>query len=149
MKKNRKPHNFVRKPSYIGGKQALDQFIKAHLVYPEEAIVHKITGFVTVAYDLNYKGEVIKAEVKRSLGYGCDEEALRIVKMLRYHVAKNRNVKVTFHKTINIHFRPPVSQPKKEITPSSSYQYTYVPSKKDEKPKKSPYTIQINLPPEQ
>ena len=40
-----------------------------------------------------------------SLGYGCDEEAVRITKLLKYKVPKTYKLKVGFKKKLNIHFK--------------------------------------------
>lgn len=58
-------------------------------------------------YSLDGDGKVIATKVIHSLGYGCDEEAIRVIKLLKYHVPKQRKIKVKFHKTINIRFKPP------------------------------------------
>ena len=50
-------------------------------------------------------GNVFNVEVKKGIGFGCDEEAMRIVKLLKFNAVKLRNVKATFHKNINIVFK--------------------------------------------
>jgi protein TonB len=59
---------------------------------------------------------VVKTRIISSLGYGCDEEASRIVKMLKFEVPKNRKMKVVFHKNITIHFRLPKKTEKQPTT---------------------------------
>ena len=57
------------------------------------------------------------------LGHGCDEEALRLAKLLRFEVPKSgRKVRVVFHKDLHIHFRLPKVKPQKKL--QMSYQYT-------------------------
>ncbi len=132
-----KDKHFLKKPIYEGGKEALFDFIKKNLKYPKEALKNKIEGVVIVRYTINRDGKVIKTEVKSSLGYGCDEEAQRVVKMLKFHVPKNRKLKVLFHKKIHIRFTLPKkkkttnkveisysSQKKEEQKPKTSYEYT-------------------------
>lgn len=105
MRKPKQPKHFIKIPGYPGGNTALDKFIKDNLRYPKEALEKKLEGTVAVDFDFNHKGKVTKATIKSPLGHGCDEEAIRIVKLLRFNNSKNRGVKVTFHKSINIHFR--------------------------------------------
>ncbi len=145
MKKSKKEEHFIRKPVYKGGKEALNKFIRENLIYPEEALREKIEGRVFVRYDISHRGKVIRAKVIQSLGYGCDEEAIRLIKLLKFEVPKNRGVKVTFHKDLYINFK----LPKKKTPPKQSYQYqvkSSAPAKK-EPPKKSSggysYTIKI------
>ena len=141
-KRPRDPNQFIKPPGYEGGKTALDEFIRKHLVYPQAALEKRIEGIVKVEYDLDHKGKVVKATAKSDLGHGCEEEAIRIVKLLRYSTLRHRGVKVTFHKSINIVFRLPAQTQQSKIT----YQYTTKPKKKNtvKKTGSSGYTITIN-----
>jgi protein TonB len=111
MKKEKKDKNFIKKPMYPGGNAALKKFVKQELKYPKEALKYKIEGVVRLKYTINSVGNVIKSQVMISLGHGCDEEAQRVVEKLKFFVPKNRNIKVQFHKHINIPFKLP--KPKK------------------------------------
>jgi len=83
----------------------MDEFIKNNLHYPEEALQQKIEGTVAVEIDIDVFGAVSNAKVKHGIGYGCDEEAIRLVKLLKFQKKKYQGLFVMFHKTINIHFR--------------------------------------------
>lgn len=105
MKKERKDRHFIKKPRYPGGPKALKAFVGKRLRYPEEARKKGVQGTVTVRYTINQKGEVVDTRIIAGLGHGCDEEAIRVVKLLRFEVPKNP-VRALFHKTIHIHFHP-------------------------------------------
>lgn len=94
-------------PEYPGGMTAMKEFIMQHLKYPEEASKNNIFGHVSVKLTINHKGEVIQTEVLQGLGYGCDAEAKRVASMLKFHVDKNRGVKIRFFKTIHFNFHAP------------------------------------------
>ena len=120
MKKHRKPKDFLQKPQYPGGKKALSQFIKDNLKYPKEALEKGIQGRVWIYYEINGKGLVIKVKILKGLGYGCDEEAIRLVEMLKYEKAKNRGVKL--HKIqskigINFVLKKVAQNPKPSLPP--------------------------------
>jgi TonB family protein len=105
MKKStRKPESFIKNPNYPGGKTALDEFVKSNLRYPEEALKNKIEGTVSVEYDVDVFGDVIATRLKHGIGYGCDEEAIRIVQLLKYPKKRYQGLRVIFHMTININF---------------------------------------------
>ena len=129
-KSHRKPESFINLPVYTGGQKALNEFVRLNLKYPEEALTNKIEGTVTVNYDVDIYGDVISTKVKHGLGYGCDEEACRIVKLLKYPKKKYQGMRVVFHMNINIHFRihtaskPPVALQEVKIV------YNYVEKKK-------------------
>ena len=144
MKKESKDKHFIKKPIYEGGLTALKLFIKNNLKYPEEAKLHKVEGTVVVKYTVNYKGEVIEARALKGPGYGCNEEAVRLSRLLKFKIPKTRKIKIQFHKSIQIHFRLPKDKPK----PSSrEVQYTYTPSAKEDKKETHSYSITVNFPP--
>jgi TonB family protein len=97
----------IKKPVYPGGRTAMDAFIKANLNYPEKALEAKKEGTVAVVLDIDGRGKVIRGRVKSGLGFGLDEEAIRVCSLLQFRVAKNHRKRITFHRTINIHFRLP------------------------------------------
>lgn len=144
MDKESRDNKFIRKPIYPGGAKAYKAFIASNLIYPEEAKKNKINGQVRLKYAINYKGDVTEVKVLNSLGYGCDEEAIRIVKLLKFDVPKGpRKVRVLFHRTVRINFKltvskkekKPISKPKPKQ--SASVSYSYVTGSTQEKPYKT------------
>ena len=69
---------------YPGGIRELYKFIYTHTYYPEEAIKQGINGTVEVNLKINIKGEVVRAEVAKSVHPLLDEEALRVAKQLTF-----------------------------------------------------------------
>ncbi len=154
MKKETKDKHFIKKPEYVGGAKAMKQFIKENLKYPKEALKNKIEGTVSIDYKVDNQGKVMSAKVISGLGYGCDEEALRLVKSLKFSTARNRKMRVTFNKKIQIHFRLPKEKPSAKPVQSPSQpqytgiQYQYIPKKKKKqtaKKKGKSYTITYNF----
>jgi protein TonB len=131
MKKERKDNQFIKKPVYPGGDKALKAFISHHKQYPKAALEHKIEGTVSIRYTINYVGSVIKVKILAGLGHGCDEEAARIVKLLKFKVPRTRKVRVQFQKSIHIHFKLP-----KKVEQSTKIVFTASKKKevKDSKP---------------
>ena len=81
MKKPIHPKKFLPTLTYEGGDKKLFQFITNHLKYPPEAIENKIEGTVIVKYEINYKGHITQTKVISGIGYGCDEEVVRVMKL--------------------------------------------------------------------
>jgi len=77
-------HNLVEKmPEFPGGKDALNQFIKENLRYPEEAAIKKNQGTVVVVqFAVMKDGSVDKVSVYVKAHPELDEEAVRVVKMM-------------------------------------------------------------------
>lgn len=144
MQKERKDKNFIKQPVYPGGQKALREFIRQNLRYPEAALKQRIEGTVSMRYTIDHNGKVIDTHVIAGLGYGCDEEASRVVRQLKFDVPKTRGVKVQFHKDIHVHFR----LPKQKSAPAQvavTYSY-HSPQQKDQSPAKS-YSYTINIKP--
>lgn len=135
---HKKPVTFLNLPEYPGGKEQFKQFVKKHLKYPREALDNKIEGLVLLNAEVSHRGDVSNVKVEKGIGYGCDEEASRILGLMKFGGVKNRGVKVKTTKRFKINFKLPgkTSHPitysfketKKDITKpegkSSGYSYT-------------------------
>jgi len=118
MAKNRPTH--VSRPVYPGGVKAMKAFVGKHLKYPPAAKEAKVEGTVVVRYGLDYTGKVTDAKVKKGIGHGCDEEAMRVVKLMRFTVPQSSKKKVRIHQNINIHFKLPKPKPAAKAKPKPS-----------------------------
>lgn len=107
MDKNKKSKDFLHHPVYAGGPKALTAFIYQHLQYPTAALAANVEGTVLVEYDIDFRGQVVATRVLQGIGHGCDEEACRVVSMLKFTVAKNRGLRVLFHQKARIVFKKP------------------------------------------
>ena len=110
MAKNRP--KYVSRPVYPGGVAAMKKFVAANLKYPPAAIKAKAEGTVVVRYGLNYTGKVTDVKVKKGIGHGCDEEAMRVVKLMKFTVPQSSKKKVRIHQDVSIHFKLPKPKPK-------------------------------------
>ncbi|MFY0592334.1 energy transducer TonB [Roseivirga sp.] len=100
-------------PRYRGGDEALKKFVDEHLKYPKEAVLAKVEGPVEVSYSVDGLGRVSNVQVIHSLGYGCDEEVIRLVKLLKFEKAYNKGRAVTAHKKLKIDFKLPKKKEQK------------------------------------
>ncbi|HUR31136.1 MAG TPA: energy transducer TonB [Saprospiraceae bacterium] len=109
MKKERKDKDFIKSAYFEGGKAALEAYVKKELRYPKEALESQTEGTVSVRYTVDYKGNVVEANVISGLGHGCDEEALRIVRSLKFKIPNEGKIKSKYTLKLHIHFRLPGS----------------------------------------
>ena len=65
----------------IGGMSQFKKYLQSNLVYPAAAKQAKVAGKVVLLFNVNSSGRPDDIEVKKSLGYGCDEEAIRLLVM--------------------------------------------------------------------
>lgn len=88
-------------PEFEGGVAGLMRFVSQNIVYPPVAREIGKEGTVYVSFVVNETGNVENVKVMKGIGFGCDEEVVRVVgKMPRWKkVGKNAGhpVKVRFN----------------------------------------------------
>jgi protein TonB len=92
-------------PSFPGGDAALMQYLGNNIKYPAIAKDAGIQGTVYVTFVVNEKGKVQDVKVLRSIGGGCDEEAIRVVEnMPTWSPGKQRGKPVKVQYNLPIRF---------------------------------------------
>lgn len=104
-----KVYTFVEElPGYPGGIDSLKQFLNKHLRYPTEAKSEGVQGTVYLSMVIHRNGVVSNVKVLRSLGYGCDEEAIRLVMSFPpFHPARLNGKPVNALYNLPVKFRLP------------------------------------------
>jgi protein TonB len=69
---------------YEGGKEALLEDIQKNLQYPPMAKRNRVHGECIVAFTLEENGKMVNQKLIKNIGAGCGEEAMRIVKNLKF-----------------------------------------------------------------
>ena len=83
VKTGKKVYEVAEKmPSYPGGDEAMIEFLIANIKYPEGAMKNNIQGKVFVTFIVRADGSISDVKIIRGIGGGCDEEAMRVVKMM-------------------------------------------------------------------
>jgi TonB family protein len=62
-----------------GGRTAFKKYIESSMQYPEQALVNKVEGRVTIQFTVETTGELSNIKVVKGIGYGCDEEVIRLI----------------------------------------------------------------------
>ena len=91
-------------PEFPGGMAALGQFLGKNIRYPPAASRANISGRVFVSFVVNTDGSIQDVTVLKGLGFGTDEEAMRVVKaMPKWRPGKQsgRPVRVKYNLPIN------------------------------------------------
>ncbi|MGE5350964.1 MAG: TonB family protein [Acidobacteriota bacterium] len=77
------PYTFVdQMPTYPKGPDALLEFISSNVVYPQAAKKDGIQGKVIVGFIIEKDGSMSDIKVLKGIGGGCDEEAVRVTKLM-------------------------------------------------------------------
>jgi TonB family protein len=66
-------------PEFPGGVTALNKYISSELKYPQEARDRGLQGRVIINFIVEKDGDLNGLMIMRSIGGGCDEEALRVL----------------------------------------------------------------------
>lgn len=107
-KKDRKktPFEKVEKmPEYPGGIPAMNNFILENIKYPENAKKDKITGVVHVKFIIQDDGSVSDVMAVKKIGGGCDEEAVRVVKLMpKWSPGSNKGENVPVYMKLPVKF---------------------------------------------
>lgn len=93
-------------PDFPGGTKELSLFLENNLNYPSEARESGVQGIVFVSFIVESDGHLSNVKVLRSLGSGCDEEAIRLVKsMPNWKPGKHRGAAVRVSYILPVKFK--------------------------------------------
>jgi TonB family protein len=140
MKPNSK--KFLKRPEFPGGKSAFKEYVKKNLVYPEKALEKKVEGVVHLNARIDDNGMVSEVAVEKGIGFGCDEEAQRLIKNVQFGTVKNKGVRVKTRQRFRIEFKLPNTKP--------NFQFHYKKSTEKSQPdssvkKENKFTYSINF----
>ncbi len=69
-------------PEFPGGQEAMMAFLRKNIQYPPMARENGIEGRVVLQFVVNKDGNISDIEIVKKLGWGLEEEAIRIVKIM-------------------------------------------------------------------
>ena len=79
-----KPEKSVfQRPEYVGGDEAIIKTIKNNLKFPESAVRDKVYGVVKLGFTVDTAGFIKDIEVLKSVRKDLDNEAIRLLKLLK------------------------------------------------------------------
>lgn len=90
-------------PEFIGGQAKMYQFLGENIKYPQAAQRANISGRVFVKFVVEDDGSIGDVIVMKGIGFGCDEEAIRVVKSMPHWkpgVQNGKNVRVYYNMPI-------------------------------------------------
>ncbi len=93
-----------QQPEFKGGMAALGQYLQSNLKYPAAARKANVQGRVFVRFIVTKTGEITNVEILKGIGFGADEEAIRVVQnMPRWKPAMQSG------KLVNVQFNLPIN----------------------------------------
>lgn len=131
-------------PEFIGGQAELYKWLAKNIKYPLEAKNNKIEGRVYVRFVIEADGEIGEVKVMKGIGYGCDEEAARVLKAMPkwkpamqngYPVAIYYNMPIVFKWHKNVVDEHMMVIEHEEATKNRKFSVVSYPSSKNKSPK--------------
>lgn len=93
-------------PTFPGGTTQLMKFIASNIEYPKEAKKQSIEGKVIAKFVVNSDGSISDIVILKSLGYGCDEEVVRVIKLMpKWKPGSQRGVSTNVYYTVPVYFK--------------------------------------------
>jgi TonB family protein len=100
----------VEQPAeFEGGKDAFIKFLQENIKYPAAARKANISGKVFVQLTVNTDGTVEDVNTINSLGYGIDEEAMRVIQLAKWTPGKQSGKALRNRIIVPINFQLPKS----------------------------------------
>jgi protein TonB len=92
-------------PEFPGGLKEMMKFLVQNIKYPALAQEIGVEGIVFLNFDVDRIGNIANIKIIRSVGSGCDEEAIRVVKIMpRWNPGKQAGKAVKVNFTLPIKF---------------------------------------------
>lgn len=63
-----------------GGRKEYKRYLEQSITYPKLALANDVEGKVSIQFTIQPTGQLTDFRVVRSLGFGCDEEVIRLIK---------------------------------------------------------------------
>lgn len=102
-------------PQFPGGREKLGEYLGQNLKYPVAAEKAKAEGTVFINFILTKEGDVTDLKVLKGIGYGADEEAVRVMSgMPRWIPAKQNG------KAVNVRYNMPIRFQLEEDEPATN-----------------------------
>ncbi len=92
-------------PEPVGGYENFYKILQNNMRYPRPAQQKNISGKVFVQFVVGRNGEISDMHVIKGIGGGCDEEAMRVIKLAQWKPGKQRGVAVRVRMTQPIIFQ--------------------------------------------
>jgi len=90
-------------PRFPGGEQALKDFIKRNIIYPNHSLENNFTGTVHLTFVIDTTGNISRITVIKSASPDLDSEAIRVIKKMPAWECGRHN-----GKPVNVQYRLPI-----------------------------------------
>ena len=94
-----------QQPEFFGGQEALMKFLGKNIRYPSQAARANIQGRVILQFTVMPDGSIADIQTLKGIGFGCDEEAERVVRLMpKWKPGKQAGKAVRVRFTLPVYF---------------------------------------------
>lgn len=77
-------------PSFPGGRDAYEEYVNKHMQYPNDGVFIP-TGRIILSLSIDPSGNIVDVELVKGIGYGYDEEAIKVIRSMPQWIPAKRN----------------------------------------------------------
>ncbi|WP_035333426.1 M56 family metallopeptidase [Dyadobacter crusticola] len=93
-------------PEFPGGKEEMFKFLGRKIKYPTAAVKANVQGRVFLSFIVTETGHILDVKVLKGLGFGCDEEAVRVIRSFpKWKPGEQNGQKVNVKYVLPINFQ--------------------------------------------
>lgn len=91
-------------PEFNGGMQGLIKYLSENIRYPAAAQRANVSGRVFVSFIVTKTGDIADVKILKGIGFGCDQEAIRVVSRMPNWKPASQNGRV-----VNLRYNLPIA----------------------------------------
>ena len=92
-------------PSFNGGELAFRKYLQDNLIIPRAALEATVKGKVYLSFVIDTDGSVTRIKVLRGIGFGCDEECVRVLEQCpKWNPGRQRTKAVKVEMSMPVEF---------------------------------------------
>lgn len=93
-------------PDVYGGREEWKRFLRHHMIYPRAELKQRVGGTVKIYFVVTKDGRAARARVTKHVSAAIDREALRLLSLLEWMPAHQRDSAVNAEHSVEITFSP-------------------------------------------
>jgi len=110
------------RPVYTEKGMNFSKYISKNLIYPEAAMKQNIQGTAEIFFVVEPSGRVSNIDIRKTVGAGCSQEAVRLIKMLQWMPGKKNGKAVRTKLVLSISFNLEDFNNQRYISPNNANQ---------------------------
>ncbi|MCP9754820.1 energy transducer TonB [Lacihabitans sp. CCS-44] len=92
-----------QQPQFPNGEKEMYKFLSQNINYPATAVRANVSGKVYLKFVVEKDGSIANIEIVKGIGFGCDEEAIKVIKSMPNWSPGKQN-----GKAVRVYFNMPV-----------------------------------------